>query len=102
MKKEIRNCGVTVFSSTDAEGVVDVLVRSACDQLGRRRYATLKVEKTTLVANVKQHAVIRAMQDEEYQELQEAIEHMNERHKKGHAHDGTRTEVDGRDRCCWE
>ena len=34
------------------------------------------------MAKVKQHAVMRAQQDEEYQEVHEAIEYMHERQRK--------------------
>ena len=40
-----------------------------------------KVKKTTLVANAKQHAVMNTVQEKECQELQKAIEDINERHK---------------------
>ena len=36
----------------------------------------------TLVANPKQYAMMRAMQDEEYRELHEVIEYMNERQER--------------------
>ena len=49
---------------------------------------------TTLVASVKQYAVMR--EQWECQDLHEAIEYMNERHKKACVNDGTQTEVDGR------
>ena len=39
----------------------------------------MKRNQTTLVTNVSRYAVKRAKQDEEYQELHEAIEYMNER-----------------------
>ena len=42
----------------------------------------MKRKKTTRVADVKLYAVVRAKQDEEYQELHEAIEYMNGRHGK--------------------
>ena len=42
----------------------------------------MKVKETTQVANVKQHALMRAMHDEEYQELNEATECMNDRQVK--------------------
>ena len=42
----------------------------------------VKREKTTLVANTKQHAVMRAKQAEAYQELNEAITFLNERQGK--------------------
>ena len=42
----------------------------------------VKREKTTLVANTKQHAVMRAKQAEAYQELHETIKKMNERQGK--------------------
>ena len=67
--------------------VGEFLGRSACDHVGRRRFVTRKVKKTTLVANVKQ--------EKECQDLQRAIEYMNERHKKACVHDGPQTEVDG-------
>ena len=38
----------------------------------------VKTKEATLVANVKQHAMMRAMKNEEYQELHEVIEYMNE------------------------
>ena len=38
----------------------------------------VKTKEATLVANVKQYAVMRAMQNEEYQELHEVIEYMDE------------------------
>ena len=54
----------------------------ACDREGRRRFVARKTKEATLVANVKQYAMMRAMQHEEYQELHEAIEYMNERQGK--------------------
>ena len=41
-----------------------------------------KQREATLVANVKQYAMMRAMQNEEYQEPHEVIEYMNERQEK--------------------
>ena len=47
---------------------------------GRRRFAAVKTKEATLVANVKQYAMMRAMQNE----------------GKTCVHDGMPTEVDGR------
>ena len=49
---------------------------------------TKKKKKTTLVANAKQHAVMRAVLERVYQELHEA--------QNANVHDGTQMEVDGR------
>ena len=70
------------MNSTDAEGIVGVLAWSASDGEGRRRFVATKTKDATLVAHVKQYAMIRAMQDEEYHELHEAIECMNEKQEK--------------------
>ena len=53
-----------------------------CDHKGRRRFVAVKRENTTLVANAKQYAVMRAKQEEVYQELHEAIRVMSERQGK--------------------
>ena len=49
---------------------------------GRRRFVVMNTKETTLVANVKQYALMLAVQDEEYQELHGAIEYINERQEK--------------------
>ena len=67
------------FSST---GVIGVLAWSVCDREERRKFVAMKTRKTTLVANMKQYVLMRALQEEEYQELQEPMEYMSERHKK--------------------
>ena len=41
-----------------------------------------KTKETTLLANVNQYAMMRAKQHEEYQELHEVIEYMNERQEE--------------------
>ena len=48
-------------------------------------------KKTTLVVNLKQHAVMSAVQEKKCQELQKVMERM----RKTYVH-GTQTEVDGR------
>ena len=53
-----------------------------CDHVGRRRFLKRKKTKTTLVADATQYAVMRAVQEKECQELQKAIENINERHKR--------------------
>ena len=55
-----------------------------CDREGRRRFVAMKTKEATLVANVKQYAMMRAMQNEEYQVLHQVIEYMNERQEKAH------------------
>ena len=62
----------------DAEGINGVLSWRACDHEGCRRFVAVKKEKTTLVVNAKQYAMMRAKQEKAYQELQEAINYMNE------------------------
>ena len=47
-----------------------------------QKVVAAKRNQTTLVTNVSRYAVKRAKQDEEYQELHEAIEYMNERQGK--------------------
>ena len=42
----------------------------------------IKTKEVTLEANMKQFAMVRALQDEEYREVHEAIEHMNERQEE--------------------
>ena len=64
--------------STDPEGIIGVLARSACDHEGHRRCGAVRRKKTTLMAHVKQYALMRAKQDDEYQELHEVIICMNE------------------------
>ena len=49
---------------------------------GAERFVAMKTKEATLVANVKQYAMMRAMQNEEYQELHQVIEYMNERQEK--------------------
>ena len=47
-----------MLSSTDAEGIIGVSAWSACDHEGRRRFVTVKTEEPTLVAKVKQYAMM--------------------------------------------
>ena len=75
---DVEDLETFVSNSTDAEGFFGVLTWSACDREGRRRFVARKTE-ATLVAKVKQYAMMRAMQDEEYQELHEVIENVNEK-----------------------
>ena len=76
---EVEELETHILISTGAEGIIDVSAWSACDHGGRRRCVAIKETKeTTLVANLKQCAFMRAMQDEEYQELHQSIGHMNE------------------------
>ena len=62
--------------------VIGVLAWSACDYEGRRRLVAVKTKEMTLVASEKPCALMRTVQDEEYQELREAIEYANERQGK--------------------
>ena len=62
-----------ILSSTDAVGIIGVLAWSACVREGRRRFVATKAN---------QNAMMRAMQDDEYQELHEVIEHMNGREEQ--------------------
>ena len=59
----------------------------ARDREGHSSCVAMKTKEATLVANVKHYAMMRAIQDEEYQELHEIIECMNERRGKTHVHD---------------
>ena len=71
-----------MLSPTDTESVIGILARSVCDHVGRRKLETRKGKKTTLVANAQQYAMMRAVQEQECRELQEATEYRNERHKR--------------------
>ena len=64
-----------MLSPVDTEGIIGVVAWSACDHQGRRRCVAVEREKTTLVAHVKQYAMMRARQEEEYQELSKVITH---------------------------
>ena len=55
---------------------------SACDREGRRRFVAMKAIESTLKTIVKQYAMMRAMQNEEYQQLHQVIEDMNEWQEK--------------------
>ena len=48
------------------------------------------------MANMKQYAVMRAKQDEEYQELHEAIKYMNEGAREAFGDDGAKANIDER------
>ena len=67
-----------ILNSTDAEGIVGASAWSASEREGRRMFVAKKTKEATLVATVKQHAMMRAVQDKTYQELFEVIERMNE------------------------
>ena len=69
--EELEKC---TLSPIEIEGLIGVFAWSACDHEGRRRLVPVKRKKTTLVVIVKQYAMMRAKQDEEYQELHEAME----------------------------
>ena len=49
-----------ILSSKDAEGIIGVLVWSACDHEGRRKSVAIKRQRTTLVASTNKFAVMRA------------------------------------------
>ena len=55
---------------------------SACDREGRRRFVAMKAIEATLVTIVKQCAMMRGMQNEEFQQLHQVIEDMNEWQEK--------------------
>ena len=57
---EVEELETYILSSKDTEGVIGVLAWSACDHEGRKRSVAIKREGTTLVANTKQYAVMRA------------------------------------------
>ena len=69
------------LSSTVAEGIIGVFAWSACDRELRRRFVAIKTKEATLIARVREYAMMRAMQDEEYEVLHEITEYMNERHE---------------------
>ena len=52
------------------------------DHEGRRKIVAVKREKTTLVANMKQYAMMRARQEEAYQELHEVVKLMDDKRRK--------------------
>ena len=70
--KEMEN---HILSLTNRERIIGVLVWSACDREGRRRFVAVKREKTMLVANMKQYAMMRARQEEAYRELRDVIKY---------------------------
>ena len=49
---------------------------------GAEGFVSVRKKKGTLVANVRQYAMLREREDEEYHELHEVIEYMNERQEK--------------------
>ena len=49
---------------------------------GTEGFVAMKTMDATLVANVKQYAIMRAIQDEEFQELHEIIEYKNDRQER--------------------
>ena len=55
---------------TDTECIIGILAWSVCDHEGRRRLVTRKGKETTLVAIVKQYAMLRERQHADYQEFQ--------------------------------
>ena len=65
-----------ILSPVDTEGIIGVLAWSACEHPGRRRLVAVEREKTTLVANAKQYAMMRAKQEEAHQELHEAQQNL--------------------------
>ena len=87
---EMKGMEKHMLSPIDTEGVVGVLAWSACDHEDRRRLVAVKREKTTLVAIVKQKALMRARQEVSQQELHEVIKSMSEREGKFRMHFGKR------------
>ena len=57
---EVEKLETYLLSSKDTEGIIGVLVWTACDNEGCRRSAAIKRGRTTLVASTKQYAVMRA------------------------------------------
>ena len=78
---EMEELETYISGPTDNEGIIGVFAWCACDHEQRTKFA-VKRKKTTLVTNVKQYEVMRAMQDEEYQELHKIIKYKNERQEK--------------------
>ena len=68
--------------TSSSRGLIEVLASSACDHEGRRRFVAVKRDETTLVVTLKQFAVMRARQEEEYQELRRRSSVRNERQGK--------------------
>ena len=62
---------------TDVTGIVYVLAKNARDQEGHRRFVIVKKMEGTVVADVRQNAIMRARMESEYQKLQVIIEHIN-------------------------
>ena len=75
---------------TDVESIIDGLAWKACDHEGRKRFVSVRTKERILVANVRPHAMLRRRQGEEYQELHEIIEYINEKQEMTLVHDGTK------------
>ena len=76
------NVAREIGRTSSSRGLIEVLASSACDHEGRRRFVAVKRNETTLVVTLKQYAVMRARQEEEYQELRRRSSVRNERHGK--------------------
>ena len=72
---------VSTLSPTDSESIIAILAWSVCNHVWRKKIVTMKEKQMMLVANAKQHAVMRAVQERECRELQDAIGYRKERHK---------------------
>ena len=79
---EVEELEKRISSPTDTEDIIGVFAWSACDHEGRRRLSAVKRNKTTLVANVKRYAMMLTKQDDQCQELHEAIKYITERQGK--------------------
>ena len=79
---EMEELEKNILSPIEIDDLIGVLALRPCDHEGRRIFVAAKRNQTTLVTNVSRYAVKRAKQDEEYQELHEDIEYMNERQGK--------------------
>ena len=51
---------------SDVEGIIDHFSKKAWDHEGRRRFVFIKTKEGNLVADVRQHAILRQRQDTDY------------------------------------
>ena len=78
---EVEELEIYLSCPTDVEGIIDALAWKVCDHEERRRFVAIRTGEGTLVADVRQYAMLRRKQDAEYEELHVIIECMNETQK---------------------
>ena len=65
---EVEELETDLLCPADVEGITDALAWKACDHEGRRRFAAIRTREGTLVADVRQYAMLGRSQDAECQD----------------------------------